>query len=297
MMRTWDGLLAIDKPAGPTSHDVVAAIRRTTGARRVGHTGTLDPSATGLLLLVLGRATRLAQFVPSAPKIYRGEFVLGIRTATDDLAGEVTHRHDGALPDLESVRRAAASQVGPRLQAPPEYSARSVDGTRLYRAARRGIRLEAAPAQVRIDRFDVAAAGAPDRFAYGIEVSAGTYVRSAVRDLGMDLGCGAAVASLRRLRIGPFSVDDAIPLGSAADVLRARLVPLDSMPLGMPPVVLSSALEASRFAAGVALPLPSRTPGDDQEAASVRDGGGRLLGIGRVEGSVLKPRVVLIEQH
>jgi tRNA pseudouridine55 synthase len=140
MSEAWDGLLPIDKPAGPTSHDLVARVRWATGAARVGHTGTLDPGATGLLLLLLGHATRLARFVPDAPKTYRGVLALGVATTSDDLSGDVVRRHQGPLPSADVIRAVAASRLGRQMQVPPAFSARHVGGTRLYRLARRGVR-------------------------------------------------------------------------------------------------------------------------------------------------------------
>ena len=122
MSEEWDGLLPIDKPSGPTSHDVVAWVRASSGAGRVGHTGTLDPPATGLLLLVLGRATRLARFVPDAPKTYAGVLALGVTTTTDDLSGDVVHRHEGPLPGADAVFSAAALHLGRQMQVPPAFS-------------------------------------------------------------------------------------------------------------------------------------------------------------------------------
>jgi tRNA pseudouridine55 synthase len=295
----WDGLLPIDKPAGPTSHDLVARVRAATGARRVGHTGTLDPPATGLLLLLLGRATRLARFVPDAPKTYRGELVLGVTTATDDLAGEILRRHEGPLPEQEAVLAAAAAGCGRRLQTPPAYSARHVDGKRLYRMARRGVTVEAPASEVTVDRFDVAAGPTPDRIAYELVVSAGTYVRAAVRDLGALLGCGAAVASLRRVGIGPFEVADAIvpPEGRAElrDAVRQRLVSLDAIPLSLPSLLLTTQTQAVAFRAGRAVIAIEAEPPDERLVA-VRDADGRLLGVGTAGGVELKPRVVLSEK-
>ena len=212
MIERLEGLLPIDKPLGPTSHDLVARVRAGTGVRRVGHTGTLDPPATGLLLLLLGQATRLARFVPSAPKTYRGVLELGVVTTSDDLAGDVVRRHEGALPSGSEILAAAALRVGRQLQVPPAFSARHVDGQRLYRSARRGVLVEAPPSEIVIDRFHLAPTEAEHLWTYELVVSTGTYVRAAVRDLGAALGCGAAVASLRRTAIGPFRVEHALTL-------------------------------------------------------------------------------------
>lgn len=296
MNETWDGLILIDKPAGPTSHDIVALIRASTGTRRVGHTGTLDPSATGLLMLVLGRATRFARFLPEAPKAYCGVLALGVTTATDDFAGDVVRRHDGPLPTEESVLTAAASLVGRQWQVPPAYSARQVGGTRMYRLARRGVAVEAPATEVFVDRLSLAPMNAAELFSYEMVVSSGTYVRAIVRDLGSILGCGAAVQSLRRTAIGPLHVERALTLSAAGaglrDELRRHLIPIDALPLTLPSIALVSPSDVTRFAAGrvVAVePSPLRGP----ELAAVRDEVGRLLGVGHAGDGTLTPRLVL----
>ena len=188
---TWDGLLLIDKSSGPTSHDVVQSVRRLTGQRRVGHAGTLDPLATGLLPVLLGRATRLARFLPHSPKHYEGLLRLGLTTVTDDITGEELTCHAGTLPDPASVAAAAERLQGSHPQIPPAVSARKVGGKRLYRLARQGIRVEAAPRQVDVNRFEIAPVkDDPAQYEFSAEVSGGTYVRALIRDLGAALGCG-----------------------------------------------------------------------------------------------------------
>lgn len=296
MSEAWDGLLPIDKPAGPTSHDLVAWVRASTGSRRVGHTGTLDPSATGLLLLVLGRATRLARFVPEAPKTYQGVLALGVTTTTDDLAGRVVHRHGGPLPAAETVLAAADSRLGRQWQVPPAFSARQVGGTRMYRLARRGIAVEAPATEIVVERFDLAATDAPELWTYEMVVSTGTYVRAIVRDLGSLLGCGAAVASLRRTAIGPLRVDNALPVEAARtllrEVVRSHLIPIDAMPLDLPSIALASRFDAMRFAAGGVVAVAA-THMQESTLAAVRDDSGRLLGVGHRSDGTLKPRMVL----
>lgn len=296
MSEEWDGLLPIDKPAGPTSHDLVAWVRAATGSRRVGHTGTLDPAATGLLLLVLGRATRLARFVPDTPKTYHGILTLGLTTTTDDLAGEVVRRHVGPLPTAALVLAAGDARLGKQWQVPPAYSARQVGGTRMYRLARRGIVVDAPATEVVVERLGLTATDAPDLWAYEMVVSAGTYVRAIVRDLGSVLGCGAAVASLRRTAIGPLRVDDALPLPADRDVsrdaVRRHLVPIDAMPLDLPSIALDSPADAMRFAAGGVIAVAA-APRQESTLAAVRDDRARLLGVGHLGGGTLKPRMVL----
>jgi tRNA pseudouridine55 synthase len=293
--EVWDGLLPVDKPAGPTSHDLVASVRSWTGAR-VGHTGTLDPPATGLLLLVMGGATRLARFLPDAPKTYEGILELGITTTTDDLAGDVVRRHEGALPGADVVISASASQLGLQFQVPPAFSARQVGGTRMYRMARRGVVVEAKASEVEIERFELAPTDRPDRFTYLMVVSTGTYVRAVVRDLGLALGCGAAVASLRRTAIGPLDVGRAVTLprerSSWGDAFRSGLIPLDAMPLRLPSIPLDSHGDVLRFVAGGVVPVETaHLP--DPTLVAVRDDGGRLLGVGHASEGTVRPRVVL----
>ena len=290
-----DGLLAIDKPAGPTSHDIVSIVRRSLHASRAGHLGTLDPPATGLLVLLLGRATRLARFVPAEPKLYEGTFVLGTTTTTDDTSGEIVRAHAGPLPQAEHVLAAAAGLIGAQRQVAPRVSARSVGGQRLYRLARRGAEFAPPSADVTIDRFDVEATADPATWGYRMRVSTGTYVRAAVRDLGARLGCGAAVASLRRTAIGTFRVQTAVPWTgdrvTFAESARVCLVPTDAVPLSPAPLTLDDARACRLFASGVALSCSSPDVEDGERA--VRGPDGALLGIGRVIGGRIHPAVVL----
>jgi len=293
-----DGLLLIDKPSGPTSHDVVARVRAATGIRRVGHTGTLDPPATGLLAIVLGRATRLARFLPAEPKHYAGEVELGVTTSTDDLQGEVLARHAGPPPDSDDVLRAAGSLTGDRLQVPPAVSARQVAGQRLYRLARRGTPIEAPASRVHVERFELEPTPSPLRWRFVAVVSSGTYVRALVRDLGRSLGGGAAVAALRRTAIGPLRVEDAIVLPARSEEIRdlaaSHVVPLREIPLAVPSVRLADVEALCRFASGRAVSWPDG--GGEEGLVAVFDATGELAGIGETLGSVLHPRVVLAER-
>lgn len=218
--------MLLDKPAGLTSHDVVQRVRCSLGVRAVGHTGTLDPFATGLLVVLVGRATRLARFVEGQPKTYLATARLGVRTATDDLTGPVTDTVESAasIPELE-VRSALAGFQGNQLQQPPQYSAKHVAGVRSYRRARRGEVVELADISVTVHRIELVDYQPPE-LVFRVMVSAGTYVRSLARDLGEHLGVGAHLTSLRREAIGSFRVEDAVTLErlSAAALLPARAV-------------------------------------------------------------------------
>jgi tRNA pseudouridine55 synthase len=218
-----DGLLVIDKPAGMTSHDVVARCRRVLGERRVGHGGTLDPSATGVLIVGVGRATRLLRFVEAAEKEYRTGAVFGVTTSTLDADGQVTGTRDAAALTEEDVRTVLPRFVGDIEQVPPMVSAIKVGGEALYRKARRGEEVERPSRKVRIDELVLESflSGEHPRATLRMRCSRGTYVRSLVADLGEALETGAHVAALRRLRVGVFRVEEAIQIDAIVnDVLR-----------------------------------------------------------------------------
>jgi tRNA pseudouridine55 synthase len=206
------GLVVVDKEAGWTSHDVVARCRRIFGQRRVGHAGTLDPDATGVLLVGLGRATRLMRFLTALPKTYEAEVVLGTATSTLDASGEVTGRWDMDGITLAEVRAAAVSLTGPIEQVPPMVSAVKVGGQRLHTLARAGVEVERAARPVTVYRFDVHPGMTPGVFRIEVECSSGTYVRVLAADLGTRLGGGAHLADLRRTRIGSFTTEEARPV-------------------------------------------------------------------------------------
>jgi tRNA pseudouridine55 synthase len=222
------GLLLLDKPEGPTSHDVVDRVRRASGIRRVGHTGTLDPFASGLLILCVGWATRLVEYLAGLPKVYRAVIRLGERTDTDDRTGRVIARND-TWRDLDEprVRSALQNQVGAMEQLPPAYSAKKVGGRRAYSVARSGGTPEVRPERVTVSRLSLNELVPPD-VTVEVECSGGTYVRAIARDVGELLGVGAHLAALRRLRIGRFSVDEAVepdPAASGQTILDRLLPP------------------------------------------------------------------------
>lgn len=207
------GILPVDKPSGPTSHDIVALARRALGVRRVGHTGTLDPFASGLLLLCVGWATRLAEYLSPLTKAYTAVVRLGERTDTDDRTGGVIARSDA----WRSLRRsdiedALAAQVGHIEQRPPDYSAKKVGGRRAYAVARSGARPALTAEAVEVTRLEILELAPPD-VTLAVECGAGTYVRAIARDLGEDLHTGAHLRELRRTRIGRFAVEDAVAVG------------------------------------------------------------------------------------
>lgn len=209
-----DGLAIVDKPAGWTSHDVVAKSRGLLGTRKVGHAGTLDPDATGVLLLGVGRATRLLRYLSGAGKHYEGEMVLGVETSTLDAAGEVTATHDMAQVTLADLQRVAAERfTGPIEQVPPMVSAIKIDGRRLHELAREGIEVERAPRPVTIYSLELdEVAGEPGVFRLAVHCSSGTYIRSLAADLGAALGGGAHLRALRRTAVGSFTLAEAVAL-------------------------------------------------------------------------------------
>ncbi|MEY2402878.1 MAG: tRNA pseudouridine55 synthase [Acidimicrobiaceae bacterium] len=203
-----DGLVVVDKEVGWTSHDVVAKLRGILQTRKVGHSGTLDPDATGVLLVGVGRVTRLLRFLTVLPKTYTGEVVLGVSTSTLDASGDVVANHDMRVT-LDEVRAAAATLTGDILQVPPMVSAIQIDGKRLHELARKGIEVERDARPVTVHRFDVEATDDPLVYRIEVECSSGTYVRSLAADLGEALGGGGHLRNLRRTAIGSFTLDEA----------------------------------------------------------------------------------------
>lgn len=223
------GFLNIDKPAGPTSHDIVARLRRLSKQRRVGHAGTLDPAATGVLVVALGTATRLIEYVQDQTlKRYTAHVRLGITTATDDAAGEITGEF--SLPELDTttIEQALTPFRGDILQTPPMYAALHHEGRRLYELARAGIAVDLPPRPVTIERLDLVEYTAP-LLTLDILCGKGTYIRALARDLGAALGCGAHLAALRRTAVGAFQIANATPLAELeqhdAAFLTGRLLP------------------------------------------------------------------------
>ncbi len=218
-----DGVLVVDKPEGPTSHDVVVAARRLLGEKRIGHTGTLDPLATGVLALACGRATRLVRFLTASDKQYDATILFGVTTDTLDVTGEETSR-TGRAPSREAIVAELRTFEGEQLQVPPAYSAKKIGGRRAYEFARRDEPVALAAAPVRVSHLELVEY-AHERCRVTLTCSAGYYVRSLVRDLGERLGTGATLEALRRTRSGEFTHDEAIDLDG---LTRRRLDPADS---------------------------------------------------------------------
>ncbi len=284
-----DGLVVVDKPAGMTSHDVVAVARKALGTGRVGHSGTLDPDATGVLLLGVGRVTRLLRFLTDLPKTYEGEVVFGVETSTLDSAGEVTATHDMGGLSVPRVEAAAAGFVGEIEQIPPMVSAVRVDGRRLHEIAREGGEVERKARTVTIHSLAVWPTG--DALVFGVRLtcSSGTYVRTLAADLGAALGGGAHLRSLRRRSIGSFGLGEACTLdGLGLSALRAPAVAMRDYP-----EVLVSNEVATDVGFGKVLP-PDRLGVEGDGPWAVLDRSECLLAVyQRHEGGTVKPAVVL----
>ncbi|MGZ6999128.1 MAG: tRNA pseudouridine(55) synthase TruB [Acidimicrobiia bacterium] len=289
-----DGLLVVDKPAGWTSHDVVAKLRTATPQRRVGHPGTLDPDATGVLLVGFGRATRLLRFLQETTKEYRGVISFGVATTTLDAAGEETARAPMPVTDSD-VRAAMTRFLGAIEQVPPMVSALRVGGRRLHELARAGEEVERAPRPVRIDRFELEELepGEYPRATVRVECSSGTYIRSLAADLGEALGGYAHLASLRRLRVGAFTLADAHPLETlVADPVPYVLTPAAAL-RGMETHAVSAATAGLIATGRVFLRADPPAPLTGDGPYAFVDESGLLLAVYERRDDRLKPAVVL----
>jgi tRNA pseudouridine55 synthase len=232
-----DGVLVVDKPAGPTSHDVVERVRRTLRVKRAGHTGTLDPFATGVLPVCLGKATRLARFLSEGDKAYRATVRLGFATTTDDLTGEPMGPPRPVEAAEDAVRRACLALTGALRQVPPAYSAKRVLGQRLYELARRGVAVERTAVPVTVHALDVVSCQGGE-VVLDVRCSAGTYVRALARDLGHALGTGGHLAALRRTDAAGFGLAGAVAWDDLTAAAADRVTPLDALLPQFPAVVV-----------------------------------------------------------
>ncbi|MCA9176918.1 MAG: tRNA pseudouridine(55) synthase TruB [Planctomycetales bacterium] len=291
------GLLNIDKPSGCTSRDVVNQVQRLLPGRgksrpKVGHAGTLDPLAEGVLVVCVGAATRLIRLVQDMGKSYRGVFLLGMTSDTDDVEGEVTANPAATLPTREQLERAIAPMIGQVAQRPPAYSALRVQGKRAYDLARAGQHVELAPREVRIDRVAIADYRPPE-LTLEIDCGSGVYVRSIGRDLGEATGCGAVMSALTRTAVGVFHQETAVPASSldSLEAVATALQPLSAAAGSLPRVALDEpALQ--RLAQGQLVELPAAQRCDGELA--VLDEEGRLRAIAAWRGSsAIKPTINL----
>ncbi|MDC4233022.1 tRNA pseudouridine(55) synthase TruB [Actinomyces sp. B33] len=304
------GLVVVDKPQGMTSHDVVSRVRRLAGTRKVGHAGTLDPMATGVLVLGIGKATKLLTWVTGHAKTYEATIRLGVSTDTDDAEGRILDAPGAVDAAPDRLAEAMRALTGDIMQVPSSVSAIKVNGERAYALARRGVDVELAARPVSVARFDLLApprpglAPSPDGRDVPIvdadvvvDCSSGTYIRALARDLGRGLGCGAHLIALRRTRVGDFGLDDALTLDAlesaalpapedpgAVPVSRIPLIPLDEAVLDMFAPLALTADEARAFAHGQA---PRRAPADldaqidglPERILAAVDPDGRVLGL------------------
>ena len=295
-----NGLLILDKPAGMTSHDVVDIVRRATGERSVGHLGTLDPMATGVLPLLLGKYTRLAQFFSTADKTYEGSIRFGFATDTFDADGTAASAPRPLTLSLDELRALASRFSGEMLQTPPVFSAKKIGGIPAHKLARAGKPVEVKPARIVIHRFALLSLEAPSptemSTRFEIAVSAGGYVRSVAHELGQLAGCGAHLASLRRAQAGPFTLAQTITVGElkslAADpaAIEARLPHPRTLLPEMPSVTVDEQL-AGKLRNGMTVNLPDYS---SAPLVKVFTGPAELLAIAkRVAGTLMQPTVVL----
>lgn len=302
-MRNVNGVLVVDKPQGPTSHDIVAEARRALQTRRIGHTGTLDPLATGVLPLVIGQATRLSQFLTGAPKGYEATVRLGVATDTYDAEGEavrsspfdrVSAVSDAAIADALESFRGAFDQV------PPPYSAKKVAGVRSYALARRQMEVRSAPVRVTVSLLELIERRG-ELVRLRVEAGAGFYVRSLAHDLGERLGCGAHLDTLRRYRSGPFTLEAAMTveeLRSGGDAAEGYIVPMERLLEDLPVIDLSDsgtirARHGNALGPGDARPRSGTIP-PEGGLCRLFSGEGRLVALARRSpGGSLQPVVVL----
>lgn len=291
MAASPTGVLLVDKPAGPTSHDAVAAVRRALRTRQVGHTGTLDPFASGLLLVCVGPATRLAEYITPLPKTYAATMRLGEETDTDDLTGEVVSASHGWRSITEDdIAGALAVQVGTIQQVPPAYSAKKVEGRRMYDVARGGGVVALDPVAVTVHAIRVVSVDLPD-VVFEVACGSGTYIRAIARDVGRALGVGGHLRALRRTRIGAHDVDHAVPLdalGDEARVAAALLAPAEAV-AHLPRVVADARGEAD-VAHGRPVAAPDGFAADGPVA--VVSEAGALLAVGEAADGRVRPRKV-----
>jgi tRNA pseudouridine55 synthase len=299
-----DGILIVDKPAGPTSHDIVGLVRRLSGVKRVGHGGTLDPFARGVLPIFIGRATRVVEYHLADRKQYRATVCFGASSTTDDLEGELT---PSSGPPIERATLEAALDAfrGPIVQVPPAYSAVKVAGRRAYAVARAGGTPELAPRSVTIDRLEVVDwdASDPDRPIAIVEVdcSAGTYIRALARDLGVVLGGAAYLGALTRTASGPFRLVDAVPVdavraaaGEGPAALAGLLKPLDTG-LDLAAVRLTASELQAVVRGQFIRPSEGRSGQAGDQPIRLLSEAGELVGFGRWDGTRVMPDKVLVD--
>jgi tRNA pseudouridine55 synthase len=283
------GLLVLDKPGGMTSRAAVdRALRWLPRGTKVGHTGTLDPLATGVLVLCLGAATRLTEYVQDMAKTYRAGVRLGARSDTDDADGTITPSEVAAPPDRATVEETLRRFVGAIEQVPPAYSAAKVSGRRAYDLARRGREVALGARRVRVYGIDVLAYEYP-QLDIEVRCGKGTYIRSLARDLGERLVCGGYIETLRRTRVGPFRADDAVPLDAGPDAALVKVLPVSAAVSELPRVALDDATVARLRQGQEVAAQQSSASGQ----VAVFDARGGLVAVARLDGRLLRPEKVM----
>ena len=274
-----NGVIIIDKPKGKTSHDIVGILRKKFGTRRVGHTGTLDPLATGVLPVCIGNATRAADMLIESDKKYRATFLLGKRSDTLDIQGQITEENEVTVTE-DDVRRVIAGFIGEQNQIPPMYSAIKKDGKKLYDLAREGIEIEREPRRINIYSIDICDIELPT-VTIDVHCSKGTYIRSLCDDIGTKLGCGAVMTELRRTYTAGFAIEDAYTIEKLDEIedLSGTLKPTDSLFLSLPEIHLNERQEKS-ITNGVRMTWRN---GKEGESYRVYAHDGRFLCISRLE--------------
>jgi tRNA pseudouridine55 synthase len=278
-----NGILVIDKPEGMTSHDVVQAVRKRFRTSKVGHLGTLDPMATGVLPASIGKATRLAQFLPSFPKEYEGQIRFGFSTTTYDREGTPTTDPQPLNRTADDVQKVMQRFVGTIDQTPPPFSAKKIGGVPSYKMARANQQVEIPPAKVEIQKFDLISSELPYA-TFRTVCSAGTYVRSLVHDLGRELGCGAHLTALRRTRSGDFLIESAVKL---QQITEESVIPMDRLLTSWPRIEVSGADEAKVIHG-------NEIRGDSPGAfARIFNKKGDFIALASVQSGFVRPRLVL----
>lgn len=277
-----NGILLVDKPADWTSHDVVAKLRGVLGERRMGHSGTLDPMATGLLVVFAGRATRAVSFSENHSKCYEAHLRLGLTTDTQDTTGTVLETHPVTV-GADEVRAALEHFTGELLQLPPMYSALKVNGQKLYDLARQGKTVERKPRAITVYELELLEQSAPDEFALRVVCSKGTYIRTLCHDLGQALGCGGCMAALRRTMAAGFRIEEAVTLERAQEEREALLLPLDEYFRAYPRFTVQNETQEKRAYNGNTFTARGVADGEYR----VYDRAGNFLSLSRAEGGEL----------
>lgn len=277
-----NGIFVIDKPEGMTSHDVVISLRAKFSISKVGHLGTLDPMATGVLPVCAGKATRIGQYIPSSPKEYLGEMRFGFSTNTYDREGIPASEPRPLKSSAREIEDAIGALTGKISQVPPPFSAKKIGGVASYKLARKGRMIEASPVPVEVHKFEITGLDLP-LMQFRVVCSAGTYIRSLAYDLGEKLGCGAHLTALRRTMSGEFLIEQAVPLGQ---VSSSDLIPMEML-LASWPLIEVSDLDQEKVLHG------NQIPGDGAALARIFNKKGEFIAVAAVENGWVRPRLVL----